>query len=53
MYLETAAYGHMGRMPRIVKKEFTSAYHPTKVMDVELFTWEKLDLVEKFKKAFM
>ena len=53
MYLETAAYGHMGRMPRIVKKEFTSAYHPTKVMNVELFTWEKLDLVEKFKKAFM
>ena len=53
MYLETAAYGHMGRMPRIVKKEFTSAYHPTKVMDVEIFTWEKLDLVEKFKKAFM
>ena len=53
MYLETAAYGHMGRMPRIVKKEFTSAYHPTKVMDVELFTWEKLDLVDKFKKAFL
>ena len=53
MYLETAAYGHMGRMPRIVKKEFTSAYHPTKVMNVELFTWEKLDLVDKFKKAFL
>lgn len=53
MYLETAAYGHMGRMPHTVKKEFTSAYHPTKVMEVELFTWEKLDLVEKFKKEFL
>lgn len=53
MYLETASYGHMGRMPRTVKKEFVSAYHPTKVMEVELFTWEKLDLVEKFKKEFL
>ena len=53
MYVETAAYGHVGRMPHTVKKEFTSAYHETKVMDVELFTWEKLDLVDKFKKEFM
>ena len=53
MYLETAAYGHMGRMPRTVKKVFESAYHPTKEIEVELFTWEKLDLVSKFKKAFL
>ena len=52
MYLETAAYGHMGRMPRTVKKVFETAYHPTKEIEVELFTWEKLDLVSKFKKAF-
>ena len=52
MYVETAAYGHMGRMPRTVKKVFESAYHPTKEVEVELFTWEKLDLVSKFKKAF-
>lgn len=53
MYVETAAYGHVGRMPHTVRKEFTSAYHETKVMDVELFTWEKLDLVDKFKKEFL
>ena len=52
MYLETAAYGHMGRKPVIVKKTFTSRYHETKEMDIELFTWEKLDLVEKIKKEF-
>ncbi len=50
MYLETAAYGHMGRKNEIVKKTFTSHYHETRVMDVELFTWEKLDRVEKIKK---
>ncbi len=53
MYVETAAYGHMGRQPHTVKKVFTSAYHPTKEIEVELFTWEKLDLVEKFRKAFL
>ena len=53
IFLETAAYGHMGRQPRVVKKVFTSAYHPTKEIEVELFTWEKLDLVEKFKQAFL
>lgn len=53
MYVETAAYGHVGRMPHTVKKVFTSAYHETKEMEVELFTWEKLDLVEKFKKEFL
>lgn len=52
IFLETAAYGHMGRQPRKVKKVFTSAYHPTKEIEVELFTWEKLDMVEKFKAAF-
>lgn len=52
MYLETAAYGHMGRKPEIVKKTFTSRYHETKTIDVELFTWEKLDLVDKIKKEF-
>ena len=53
MYVETAAYGHVGRMPHTVKKVFKSAYHETKEVDVELFTWEKLDLVEKFKEAFL
>lgn len=52
MYLETAAYGHMGRKNEVVKKSFTSRYHETKIIDVELFTWEKLDLVEKLKEAF-
>jgi S-adenosylmethionine synthetase len=52
MYLETAAYGHMGRKNEIVKKTFTSRYHETKTMDVELFTWEKLDQIETIKKAF-
>lgn len=52
MYLETAAYGHMGRKNEVVKKSYTSRYHETKTIDVELFTWEKLDLVEKLKEAF-
>lgn len=52
MYLETAAYGHMGRKNEVVKKSFTSRYHETKTINVELFTWEKLDLVEKLKEAF-
>lgn len=52
MYLETAAYGHMGRKNEVVKKTFMSRYHETKTIDVELFTWEKLDLVEKLKEAF-
>ena len=53
MYVETAAYGHMGRQPHTIKKVFTSAYHPTKEIEVELFTWAKLDPVEKFRKAFL
>jgi S-adenosylmethionine synthetase len=52
MYLETAAYGHMGRKNEVVEKTFTSRYHETKVMKVELFTWEKLDAVDKLKKEF-
>ena len=52
MYLETAAYGHMGRKNEVVKKTFTSRYHETKTIDVELFTWEKLDQVERLKAAF-
>ncbi len=52
MYLETAAYGHMGRKNEVVKKTFTSHYHETKTIDVELFTWEKLDRVEEIQKTF-
>ncbi len=52
MYLETAAYGHMGRKPEVVKKTFTSHYHETKTIDVELFTWEKLDRVDDIKREF-
>ena len=52
IYEETAAYGHMGREPRIVKKRFESLYQDTKEVTVELFTWEKLDYVEKIKEAF-
>ena len=52
MYLETAAYGHMGRKNEVIQKTFTSRYHETKTIDVELFTWEKLDRVEDIKKAF-
>ena len=52
MYLETAVYGHMGRKNEVVTKVFTSHYHPTREVEVELFTWEKLDEVERIKKAF-
>ena len=52
MYLETAAYGHMGRKNTVVTKKFVSHYHETKIMDVELFTWEKLDRVDEIRKAF-
>jgi S-adenosylmethionine synthetase len=50
IYLETAAYGHMGRQPEKVLKTFTSRYEPTKHIEVELFTWEKLDRVEEIKR---
>ncbi len=52
IYFETAAYGHMGRKNEVVKKVFTSRYHERKEMTVELFTWEKLDQVERIRKAF-
>jgi S-adenosylmethionine synthetase len=52
IYEETASYGHMGRTPRSVTKNFTSAYFGERELEVELFTWEKLDYVEKIKDAF-
>ena len=52
MFLETAAYGHMGRKNEVVEKTFTSRYHETKKVQVELFTWEKLDKVDEIKKEF-
>ena len=52
MYLETASYGHMGRDNKIVKKEFVSQDGNTLNLQVELFTWEKLDFVEKIKEHF-
>lgn len=52
IYQETAAYGHMGRKPEMVEKTFYSKYNGDKTMTVELFTWEKLDYVDKVKEAF-
>lgn len=52
IYSETASYGHMGRQPQIVTKTFSSKYQEEKKIEVELFTWEKLDYVEKIKEAF-
>ena len=52
MYLETASYGHMGRDNKIVKKEFVSQDGNTLNLQIELFTWEKLDFVEKIKEHF-
>jgi len=52
IYSETAAYGHMGRRNEIVTKTFKTPDGQEKVMDVELFTWEKLDYVDKVKQAF-
>ena len=52
IYAETASYGHMGRTPMVVSKTYTSPYWDDVVLEVELFTWEKLDYVEKFKHAF-
>ena len=52
MYLETAAYGHMGRKNEVVKKAFTNVDGTHKEVEVELFTWEKLDYVDKVKAAF-
>ena len=52
MYSETAAYGHMGRKNEVVSKTFTTPNGESKTLDVELFTWEKLDYVDKVKEAF-
>ncbi|HAS60495.1 MAG TPA: methionine adenosyltransferase [Algoriphagus sp.] len=52
IYEETAAYGHMGRQNEVVTKTFVSPYRDEIKLDVELFTWEKLDYVEKIKAAF-
>ena len=52
IYEETAAYGHVGRTPRTVTKTFASRYQPSRTVEVELFTWEKLDYVDAIRKAF-
>ncbi len=52
IYAETAAYGHMGRTPKIVTKTFESSNGKTSSQEVELFTWEKLDYIDAIKKAF-
>jgi S-adenosylmethionine synthetase len=52
MYAETAAYGHMGRKNEIVTKVFAGTNGETRELEVELFTWEKLDYVEKIKSVF-
>ena len=52
IYLETASYGHVGRTPKTVKKVFESPYSGKVELEVELFTWEKLDYVEVVKKEF-
>ena len=52
IYEETAAYGHFGREPRTVTKSFHNRYFGDKTVNVELFTWEKLDAVDKIRKAF-
>ncbi|CAM1344005.1 S-adenosylmethionine synthase [Tenacibaculum amylolyticum] len=52
MYSETSAYGHMGRTNEIVSKTFVQPNGESKTLDVELFTWEKLDYVAKVKEAF-
>lgn len=52
IYLETAAYGHMGREPKVVKKVFESPYNGKTEVEVSLFPWEKLDAVEDIQKTF-
>ena len=52
MYSETAAYGHMGRQNEVVTKTFEQPNGENVTLDVELFTWEKLDYVEKVKTEF-
>ena len=52
IYSETAAYGHMGRQPQVVTKMFWNHYEGDRTMEVELFTWEKLDYVDRIREAF-
>lgn len=52
IYEETASYGHMGRTPQTIVKTFSAPGLPDKKLKVELFTWEKLNSVEKIKSAF-
>ena len=52
IYMETAAYGHFGKEPRMVSKVFESPYNGRVEKTVELFTWEKLDMIDKVKLAF-
>lgn len=52
IYEETASYGHMGREPQVVTKHFHSKYAGDRTIEVELFTWEKLDYVAPLKQAF-
>ena len=52
MYTETAAYGHMGRKYEFKVKKFESLYNGYKEMEVELFTWEKLNMTETLRAAF-
>ena len=52
IYSETAAYGHFGQANRVVTKEFRNHYQGDKSMEVELFTWEKLDCVDRIRESF-
>ncbi|WP_422083676.1 methionine adenosyltransferase [Ulvibacterium sp.] len=52
IYLESAAYGHMGKQPKTVTKVFESPYNGRIEKEVELFTWEKLDMIKEIKSAF-
>jgi S-adenosylmethionine synthetase len=52
IYKETAAYGHLGKEPRMVTKVFESPYNGRVEKEVELFTWEKLDAVDQVREAF-
>ena len=52
IYQETAAYGHMGREPQLITKHFKSLYEGDRDIEVELFTWEKLDYIDELRKVF-
>ena len=52
IYQETASYGHFGRTPRTIKKSFALGGRGCIELEVELFTWEKLDYVEELRRAF-